>query len=565
MESLDTPRDTPRFAPAAGAPRPWSLQLALGAFLASPWALALALLLAFFLGAGTLPLTDVDEGAFTEATREMLARGNLVSPTLNDLPRHDKPILIYWAQAAAVGLLGQGEFAFRLPSLLASLLWVAALYRFCLRHGDRPTATTAALVMSLSLLVGVVAKAAIADALLNLFVALALFWIYDYFHESRQGAVPRWRLPGIYAALGLGFLAKGPVAVFFPLLISGLFFVSAASLRRWLDALRYWPGWLLFLAIVLPWHVLVYLDQGEAFFRGFYLQHNLNRYANTFEGHGGNPLYYALVLPFVLLPFTGWLLAITGPLLRRAWAGRPGQLAAALPPVLLERYLLLWFAVVFVFFSFSRTQLPHYLLYGCSPLFVLLARRRAVDDRRWLAFVPALASAALLAALPWLLELAVGRVGGGLESILLAGLAASFDDAARGLLPCFALAVLGLAVWRRLPVWQGLLLAGLLQAAVVAGVVAPRVLEVSQGPVREAGLLARQLGLPVVAWRLSQPSFSVYRQAATPARLPVAGELVLTRRDRLDELRRSLAPLVVHEIYGRGFVSLGRVDTPEAP
>ena len=58
------------------------------------WWLLLAFGLAVMLGASSLPLSDVDEGAFTEATREMLAAGNLVSPTLNGLPRHDKPILI---------------------------------------------------------------------------------------------------------------------------------------------------------------------------------------------------------------------------------------------------------------------------------------------------------------------------------------------------------------------------------------------------------------------------------------------------------------------------------------
>jgi 4-amino-4-deoxy-L-arabinose transferase-like glycosyltransferase len=64
-----------------------------------------------------------------------------------------------------------------------------------------------------------------------------------------------------------------------------------------LRAIFFWPGWLLFLAIVVPWHVAVFLDQGDAFFRGFYLKHNVNRYSNTFEGHGGKWYYYIAVLP----------------------------------------------------------------------------------------------------------------------------------------------------------------------------------------------------------------------------------------------------------------------------
>jgi hypothetical protein len=322
------------------------------------------------------------------------------------------------------------------------------------------------------------------------------------------------------------------------------------------------PGWLLFLAIVLPWHVMVFLDQGDAFFRGFYLQHNLNRYASTFEGHGGNPLYYLAVLPLVLLPFTGWLLAIGGAVWRslRGAADKP-----AAGEALLERFLLLWFAVVFLFFSFSGTQLPHYLLYGCTPLFIVMALHRREAERRWLAFSPVIVLALLVAGLPAILEFAGGQARRPLETMLLEGLSGAFGDAAQWLLPLLLLAVVGLAFWRRLPVWQGLILAGLVQAAIISGVVLPRVLDVTQGPVREAGLLARQSGETVVSWRLNQPSFSVYRQAATPSRLPLAGELVLTRSDRLAELQRAVAPLSISEIHRRGFITLARVEQGGQP
>jgi 4-amino-4-deoxy-L-arabinose transferase-like glycosyltransferase len=544
--SLQTPRS------ASG-----SLLGAIERFLFSPWSLVLAVLLSFVLSSYNVPLTDIDEGAFSEATREMMARGNLVSPTLNGAPRHDKPILIYWAQAASVSLLGPSELGFRLPSILSALLWLWALYRFCLRHGNERTARVATLVMSLTLLVGVVAKAAIADALLNLFICLALFFVYDYFCAVRSGktdADNRRLLLQTYAVLGLGFLTKGPVAVMFPLLIGSLFFVSAGAWRPWLRALFYWPGWLLFLAIVVPWHVAVYLDQGDAFFRGFYLKHNLNRYTSTFEGHGGNYFYYVAVLPFVLLPFTGWLLAIVGRLASSLRSGAEANLGE-----LLERFLLIWFVVVFVFFSFSNTQLPHYLMYGCAPLFILLARHRLEQERRFVAFLPVILFGLLLAALPAILEFAASRNSRPFEAIILAGLESGFGDTSRWWLVTFALLVVGLALWRRLPVWQGLVLAGLVQALLVFGVIFPKAIDVTQGAVREAGLLARQSGEMVVAYKILQPSFSVYRQAITPNRLPVAGETILTRVDRLEEVRRELAPLRVEETYRRGFIVLGHI------
>ncbi|MBL8427577.1 MAG: hypothetical protein JNM16_08930, partial [Dechloromonas sp.] len=415
-----------------------------------------------------------------------------------------------------------------------------------------------ALVMGLSLAVGFIAKAAISDALLNLFIALSMFGIYDFFCAERDGRPTRRLLYYTYAMLGLGFLTKGPVAVFFPLLVSGLFFVSAGSWRAWLRAVFFWPGWLLFLAIVVPWHVAVFLDQGDAFFRGFYLKHNVNRYSNTFEGHGGKWYYYIAVLPFVLMPFTGWLLAIVGKIggqLRRT------PLGSMRGDGLFERFLVLWFVVVFVFFSSSGTQLPHYLLYGCTPVFILLAKYRPTAERRWLAYVPLVLFALLLAVLPEILAYAAAKAGKPFEKMLLDGLVVAFSDSARWLLPLMALGVIGLALWRSLPVWQGIVLAGVLQALVVSVVIAPRAISVTQGPIREAAQVAREAGGNVVAWRIIMPSFSVYRQAATPTRVPVEGELVLTRTDRQHEVRALLAPgLRMENLYQKSFVTLARVE-----
>ena len=76
---------------------------------------SLALLLA---GNWILPLTDRDETRFAEASREMLQRGDYVVPWFNDAWRFDKPVLIYWCQMASYRVLGENDFAARLPSVL---------------------------------------------------------------------------------------------------------------------------------------------------------------------------------------------------------------------------------------------------------------------------------------------------------------------------------------------------------------------------------------------------------------------------------------------------------------
>jgi len=516
----------------------------------SPWLLAAAVLLAFYWMLGSVPLYDLDEGAFTEATREMLAGGNYITPHRDGEPRYDKPILIYWLQAASVAALGLDEFALRLPSALAATAWLLALWFFVRDQLDAATATVAALVMALTFEVSIIAKAATADALLNLFLALALFEIYRWYAWHRY-AGPRdgpggWILLRAYWWMGLGFLTKGPLAVFFPFVVSLLFFVSQRALGDWLRAVSDPRGWALFLAVTVPWHLAIYWDSGAGFFESFFLRHNLGRFGAPMQGHEGFPGYYLAVLPLILLPFTGWFLRLL-PAMRRGWADP------------LDRFLWLWFAVVLVVFSFSGTKLPHYLLYGATPLFVLMARHRDLLTRRWLAFLPPLLFFGLLFFLPEVLQWAAGRTDKPHQL-------AQFELGLRLLDLPYRLVVLtalflvaGIALWRRLLPWQGLVLAAFVQMAVVSGLLIPRVMATLQGPVKEAALLARSLDLPTVVYRTSMPSFSLYRQAITPDRDPRPGDLVFLRIDKIDRLGREHPELAQEEIFRRGAVALIKV------
>jgi len=509
------------------------------------------LLLTFFWGLGGPPLYDLDEGAFTEATREMIASGNYITPHKDGEPRYDKPVLIYWLQAASVRLLGLNELALRLPSALAASAWVLALWGFVRARLDTPTATVAALTMALSLQVSIIAKAAVADAVLNLFIALTFFEIYRYSLKPRGAPALR-----AYLWMGLGFLTKGPVAVFFPVVVSLMFFLSRGEGRALWRATLMPLGWLIFLAVAGPWYLAVYLDSGPGFFESFFLKHNAGRFGGAIHGHSGSLFYYFLVLPLILLPFTGWFLRLL-PTLRAGWADP------------LDRFLWLWFLAVFVFFSFSGTKLPHYMLYGATPLFILMARHRELLASGWLAFAPALGFLALLVIVPDALPLIPLQEDRPHQAAMLAEGLRLLDMDYRMWTGIALVLALGLALLGTGRIWQRLLLIGLVQTVVVYGALTPRVLEVLQGPVKEAGLLAKRLDLPTVVYRTSMPSFSVYREAITPQvtaeRPPAVGELVFLRIDRLESLGQERPGLAQEVIFRRGPVALVRLGTATEP
>ncbi|MBA1148998.1 glycosyltransferase family 39 protein [Ectothiorhodospiraceae bacterium WFHF3C12] len=500
------------------------------------WALlALSALLCFFAGLGGYPLFDLDEGAFSEATREMFERGDFIATYLNGEPRFDKPILIYWLQAIAVALLGVTEWAFRLPSAVAATLWAAGILVFARRYVDRDSAWTAPLFMMTTLVVIVIGRAATADALLNLWLALTLLDIYRYYTTPSRAVALR-----VYLWMGLGFLTKGPVAVALPLLVSAAFYVWSGHWRRLLAAVFYPPGWAVFLAVALPWYALIYLDQGQAFIDGFFLKHNIGRFSDTMEQHGGSVLYYVGLLPLVLLPHTGLFLRLL-------------PMLASLRRGTLDQFLWIWFGVVFLLFSFSQTQLPHYILYGCTPLFLLMARYRERLRSRWLAYVPVVFIFALLAALPELVALAQPYTPAAYESALLERATGAFGTAYRvWTLGGLAVALI-LPFLRGLAPWQGLIAAGLIQALVVMQAVVPALAYIQQQPVVEAARFARGLDANVVGYRFRMPSFSVYRGAVTPEREPRPGEVVVTRVGKLEDL----GPHAV--IFRRGGVVMARM------
>ena len=190
--------------PAASRPRsrPLPRGVATGA--------AMALLLLWILGLGAAPLFDVDEGAFAEASREMLASGDWGHTTLNGADRFDKPILVYWLQAAAIAALGADEFAVRLPSALCAWLLCLVIGHHAARQWGRAAGWMAALLPATLLGPVLVGRAATADELLHLLLALIVVDVARCLgagtagppvHETRP---PRLR---VYAWIGLGLLA----------------------------------------------------------------------------------------------------------------------------------------------------------------------------------------------------------------------------------------------------------------------------------------------------------------------------------------------------------------------
>jgi 4-amino-4-deoxy-L-arabinose transferase-like glycosyltransferase len=503
----------------------------------SRWLAAAVVATSFFWMLGAAPLFDVDEGAFSQATLEMFERGDFLSTYLNGEPRYDKPILVYWLQAASVAALGPSEWAFRLPSALCAALWTWLTYLFARRTYGEERAAFAAVLLATSLGVTIIGRAATADALLNCLLAASMFAAWLYLSSGRRG----W-LYATHAAIGLGVLAKGPIAILVPGATTLLFCFFRRDLKTWARAVFDWRALLVFFAIAAPWYAAILAKEGRAFVEGFFVKHNVARFGGPLQGHGGSLLYYLPVLASLSLPFTALIVPVLARL-RAVWRDE------------LQAYLLLWFAFVFVFFSLSGTKLPHYLLYGYTGLALLMAVRGYEMRSAFWALVPALAFFAGLLLLPHALAYFVPRLGDAYYRQALGAALTHFDTLYFAYFGVACALVVYAMLERRTALARKLALCGLLAVAGLSTLVVPIAGEL-QAPIREAALLCRSRNIDVVMWRLNAPSFSVYRGAPTPSREPRSGDVIITRASRLSGLPKGTTYDI---LFSRGGIVLARI------
>ncbi|HLY36698.1 MAG TPA: glycosyltransferase family 39 protein [Candidatus Binatia bacterium] len=310
-----------------------------------------------------LPAFFDNEARYAEVAREMLVRGDWISPHLDFTLFLNKPPLTFWLAALVFRIAGPTEWA-RLVSVAAAGM---ALYATC-RLGARLWGERAGVVAGIALatMLGFVLEARTLrpDMIVTASVAVAL-WCWREAVE-RRGA-NGW-LVGLWVALGIGVLAKGMV----PLVLAGApIAVGTVHEAGWQGLRRLRPGLGIAVlgAIVVPWHVVVALRHP-----GFAWDYVVNQHLLFFfdrklprDSDGDS-------LAFFWAAFAGraapWMLL--APLtLSEAVRGAVGAGGARARGTLL---VWLWIAGVLGFFSLTSARLEHYSL-PALPAVALLAGR----------------------------------------------------------------------------------------------------------------------------------------------------------------------------------------------
>jgi len=404
----------------------------------TPWLAILAICLAvagvYWLIDSRSTLWDRDEPRFSRATVEMVESGNYLYPTFNGRLRPDKPILIYWLMSVPMRVLGPTSLACRFFSSLG--IAVTCLFTFLLarRFLDTKAGLWSMAILASTLLILIEGTAATADGILlpcmvavMVLFARGLTWGLRWYHVAAMGL-----------ALGLGLLAKGPVALL-PIVV---IVVTLWLIRRVLREEPASSGWqpqaqlgdglpcergsawsrgltipkafgleaatrsdaplksqirvgvhvgqlggavLMGALVFVVWAIPANHATGGEFLRLGIGHHVLARAAKPLESHGGRfLLHLPYYLPVIIAGFFPWTLHL------------PGAISAVLNRrvggVHFRELFLAWVVSVVVIMTLVATKLPHYVLFTWPAMALAVGGtlaaasqgKLAAIDRNWL-------------------------------------------------------------------------------------------------------------------------------------------------------------------------------------
>jgi 4-amino-4-deoxy-L-arabinose transferase-like glycosyltransferase len=333
------------------------------------WLMGLAVL-TLGVGLGRSGRLTYHEAFVAQGAREMIARGDVLVPTINGRPWLEKPPLAIWLVALAGRAAGGvSETVARLPSAVAAALLVLGVATFATRRFDATIGLLAGLVQATTAWTVLRGRLAEADMLLACLIAWTVV-AFDRMRAEEEG--PRPGRCAFFAALGLTSLAKGvgfgAVLVATVVVLVLAWDCDGVTLRR----LQFLRGWALAGLLALTWPVLVMLRHPPVL--TLWTLHVADRFSPHPEHFASGPWWqYGPALLGQVLPWTPLALVGAGRSLGRAVRRRDGG----------DRVLWAWAVGPVVLLSLATVKNPHYAIHALPPWSVWTALSLARLAGRW--------------------------------------------------------------------------------------------------------------------------------------------------------------------------------------
>lgn len=335
--------------------------------------LALLCLIFLFFGLGFYPLMDVDETRYAVISRDLINSFNWNNLNLNSMPFLEKPPLYFWLVGGSIKLFGGfTSFAVRFPIAMLATFLVFFTYYVGKRVISRKYGMISALILLSSIFFLILSHIAILDMVLTVFVSSAIYCgLLTNFCQEKNKKYYWWYF---YLFIGLGFLAKGILAFIIPFMIIVPFSFAMKTLKDILKPIYILPGFIIFMLIILPWHLIMYQEYGFRFIREYFLIHHFARFMNSeYIGRERPFLYF---IPVFFLGFFPWSFVFVSLIISgvkkiiKKFKSLQGNLKTKLMGLIevstneqkMVLFASIYFILTFIFFSISSTKLPTYIL-----------------------------------------------------------------------------------------------------------------------------------------------------------------------------------------------------------
>ncbi len=321
----------------------------------------------YIISLGSYPLFDPDGALHAQIAKEMLKRGDLITPTFLGKPFFDKPILYFWTEIISFKIFGIGEFSARFPSFLFGIFTSFITYMLAKEiFSDDPKKEEIAYISSVSLasssLFFVLSRIPTHDMALTFFVTLALFSFLKFYKTKKALSLFLF-----YTAMGAGILTKGPLGVVLPCLVIFVF-LSYKRKLSFLSDLYIGYGLVYLLIIAGIWYIPMSLKNPH-YLSYFILKKNIGSFLSSSSRHPRPIYYYFFFLPLFFFPYTVFF---------------PVSVYFGIKDKLV--FPLFWFLSIFFFFSFAKSKLPTYILPTFPPLCILFSYAILSMDKKSLTF-----------------------------------------------------------------------------------------------------------------------------------------------------------------------------------
>jgi len=311
---------------------------------------------------GEPSLWETDEAIYGEVAREILKTGDWITLHFNYKQWFDKPPLYMWITAFFYRFFGWNEFTTRLGSALFGIAEVIAVYFFGKILFNKRTGFFSGIILATSLQFIIQSRLALVDVPLSFFITLSIFFFYLGFKDSHK------RRYFLFSSLfmALATLTKGPIGMVIPFFVIMIFLFLTRNLNK-VRKIRFFEAAAVFILVAFPWYVVEIVRHGRDFIESFFLLRNVARFTTPFEGRTGPFYYYVPVLFLGFFPWSSFL---------------PLSFIHLFKKKIEERFqkeekektflILIWFTVVFAFFSAAKSKLPGYIfpLYPACALSV---------------------------------------------------------------------------------------------------------------------------------------------------------------------------------------------------